>query len=232
LTSIKGHAQLLLRNLETPNSTPEQLRLGLTTIDIQTAQMTRMLDHLLDAARIQAGAYQPRLAPCAFKDCLETVLRELNPDEPMRIDVDVKTALATGNWEQEMIEQLLANLLGNALKYSPEGQRVGVEVEQRGDDIAVAVSDKGMGIAAGELPGLFERFHRTPQAEGSGLPGTGLGLFICRGIVEAHGGRIWVESPGEGQGSTFRFTLPIGSPKDGQAGEHKDRSADWRKTTA
>jgi signal transduction histidine kinase len=65
-----------------------------------------------------------------------------------------------------------------------------------------------MGIPANELPRLFDRFYRTPQAIASGLPGTGLGLYICRGIIAAHGGRLWAESPGEGKGATFRFTLP------------------------
>jgi signal transduction histidine kinase len=93
---------------------------------------------------------------------------------------------------------------------------VGVRVERRGAEIGVTVDDRGMGIAAKELPRVFARFHRTPQALASGLPGTGLGLYICRGIVEAHGGRIWAESPGVGQGSTFRFTLPA-APHPGDA---------------
>ncbi len=82
-------------------------------------------------------------------------------------------------------------------------------MERRAGEVEVAVSDRGMGILAEELPPLFNRFHRTPQAVASGHPGTGLGLYICLGIVTVHSGRIWAESPGEGQGATFSFTLPV-----------------------
>lgn len=105
---------------------------------------------------------------------------------------------------------MLANLIGNALKYSPASAPVSVVVQRHPGEIEVAVADEGMGIPAEELPRLFERFHRTPQAQASGLPGTGLGLSICQGIIEIHEGRIWPESAGVGQGATFRFTLPIG----------------------
>ncbi len=100
------------------------------------------------------------------------------------------------------------------MKYSAEGERVNVVVERRATGIEVAVSDRGMGIPATELPRLFERYYRTPQAHASGMAGSGLGLYICRGIIEAHGGRLWAESPGEGQGATFRFTLPDQQPGD------------------
>ena len=89
---------------------------------------------------------------------------------------------------------------------------MGVTVERAAAAIEVAISDCGMGIPATELPRLFERFYRTPQAQASGLAGTGLGLYVCAGIIAAHGGRLWAESPGVGQGATFRFTLPDRPP--------------------
>jgi len=208
LASIKGYAQFLQRTIRTPAPDLEKIARGLQVIDAQTVAMTRMLNGLLDAARIQAGAFVPRSEPCDLEACLASALASLTPEERERIDLNVHGRALTGNWESEKIVELLDNLLGNALKYSPAGGRVRIEAERHGGEIMVAVSDAGMGILAAELPGLFERFHRTPQAQASGLPGTGLGLFICRGIVEAHGGRIWAESPGEGQGTTFRFTLP------------------------
>jgi signal transduction histidine kinase len=143
------------------------------------------------------------------------VLARLNPEERARVDVALPDAPLAGEWEQQRVEQVLANLVGNALKYSPESERVSVTVERRAREIQVAVGDRGMGIPPEELPRLFGRFYRTPQALASGLSGTGLGLYISRGIVVAHGGRIWAESPGEGRGATFRFTLPVAPPEPG-----------------
>jgi signal transduction histidine kinase len=218
LTSIRGYAQLLLRRLRTPEPDLEQIAKGLDVIDRQGDAMARLLDDLLDAARIQAGAFEPRAAPCDLGACLETVLARLNPDERGRLEVRLPDAPVAGNWEQRRIEQVLANLVGNALKYSPDSEPVSVVVERGLDEIEVAVNDRGMGIPPRELSRLFQRFHRTPQARASGLTGTGLGLYISRGIVEGHRGRIWAASAGEGQGATFRFVLPIGPPEPGAPG--------------
>lgn len=208
LTSIQGYTQLLLRRTRAAAPDLEQVVRGLAIIEAQSEAMKRLLDHLLDASRIQSGVLELRNAPCELSECLERVLTRLSPLERERVDIALPVAPLAGEWEQQRVEQVLANLLANALKYSPESERVSVVVERHARDIEVAVADRGMGIPPEELPGLFERFHRTPQARASGLPGTGLGLYICAGIVAAHGGRIWAESPGAGQGATFRFTLP------------------------
>lgn len=216
LTSIRGHAQLLLRRLRAaPAPDLEQMAQGLAVIEAQTAAMARLLDDLLDASRIQGVGLTLRTAPCDLGEYLVTVLARLNPQERARVDVALPDAPLAGEWEPKRIEQVLANLVGNALKYSPESERVTVAVDRRAREIEVAIVDQGMGIPPEELPRLFERFHRTPQALASGLTGTGLGLYICQGIVAAHGGRIWAESPGEGQGTTFRFTLPVAPPEPG-----------------
>jgi signal transduction histidine kinase len=152
-----------------------------------------------------------RTGPCDLGECLAAVLARLGSAGRDRVDAILVAQPLAGDWDGQKIERVLANLLGNALKYSPPSERIRVEAERRGGEILVAVSDNGMGVVAAELSRLFERFHRTPRAQASGLAGTGLGLFICRGIVEAHGGRIWAESPGDGQGTTFRFTLPAGN---------------------
>jgi signal transduction histidine kinase len=217
LTAIKGHSELLLRRISRSPPDMEQLAHGLSVIDAQTTAMARLLDDLLDASRIQAGALVPRTAPCALGECFTTVLARLTPDERVCVELALPDAPLAGDWEQKRIEQVLANLIGNALKYSPESARVTVAVQQRPGEIEVAVADQGMGISAEELPRLFERFHRTRQAQASGLPGTGLGLYICRGIIEIHEGRIWSESAGVGQGSTFRFNVADRTPDGGWA---------------
>jgi len=211
LTSIRGFAQLLLRTVDEPQPKREIMAQGLATIDAQSALMARLIDDLLDASRLQAGAFELRKAACELAGCLSAVLARMSEDQRQRVDVMLPGGPLVGEWEQIRIEQVLANLVGNALKYSPDTERVSVTAERGNGDIEVVVGDRGMGIPSNELPRLFERFHRTPQAMASGLPGTGLGLYICRGIVVAHGGRLWAESPGEGQGAAFRFTLPTAS---------------------
>jgi signal transduction histidine kinase len=215
LTSIRGYAQLLRRRLSGPAPDIEQMAEGVRVIDERTAAMARLLDDLLDASRIQGGQLELWTVPSDLGECLETILARLNPEERSRVAIALPDALLAGEWETKRIEQVLANVIGNALKYSPESERVSVTVDRRAEEIEVAVGDRGMGIPPEELSRLFARFHRTPQALASGLSGTGLGLYICRGIVVAHGGRIWAESPGEGQGATFRFTLPVPPPEPG-----------------
>jgi signal transduction histidine kinase len=100
------------------------------------------------------------------------------------------------------------NLIGNAIKYSPNGGEVRVRIERQGGQALVTVSDQGLGVHPEELPQLFQIFSRLESA--GTIEGSGLGLYIVRSIVEAHGGRIWAESAGPGQGSTFCLTLPLG----------------------
>ncbi len=215
LASIKGYAQFLLRRLRAPRPDLEQLEEGLIIIDTQAAAMGLLLNNLLDASRIQGGTLPLETAPCDLEECLEKVIARLNPEERKRVDISLPRAPLTGDWDQDRVAQVIANLVGNALKYSPESEPVSVVVGVSGSEIEVAVSDRGIGIPSQELPGLFQRFHRTPQAQATGLPGTGLGLYISHSIITAHGGSIWAESPGEGQGTTFRFTLPAESPYPG-----------------
>ena len=219
LTVIWGYTQLLLRRLRGPAPDLGQAAEVVTAIDAQAHAMARLLDDLFDASRIQAGRLELQTAPCELGECLAAVLARLGEAERERIDVALPDAALAGEWERAAVEQVLANLIGNALKYSPAGERVRVAVARRAGgpgetgDIEVAVGDRGMGIPRAELPRLFDRFYRTPQAHASGLTGTGLGLHICWGIVEAHGGRIWADSAGEGRGATFRFTLPDRPPR-------------------
>src|SRR5688572_2521270 len=212
LTSILGYAQVMLRLLGAAEPDLSRVARAAAVICDQTVSMTRLLDDLLDASRIQAGVFVLRPVPCELGESLATVLARLGPEERERVDVVLANAPLAGEWDPRRLEQVLANLVGNALKYSPDDARVGVAVERGAAGIEVAISDRGVGIPAAELPRLFQRFYRTPQAHASGLPGTGLGLYVCAGIIAAHGGRLWAESPGEGQGATFRFTLPDRPP--------------------
>ncbi|MEI2691754.1 MAG: ATP-binding protein [Anaerolineae bacterium] len=109
------------------------------------------------------------------------------------------------------IMQVLLNLLGNALQYTPPGGAVVVRASRQHDHVLVAITDNGIGIARGDLPHVFERFYRVDKSRSRAGGGSGIGLTISKHLVEAHGGRIWAESPGPGQGSSFFFTLPLTS---------------------
>ena len=112
------------------------------------------------------------------------------------------------NGDRDRLEQVLGNLLENAVKYSPDGSEVFVNVDDRGDHIVTSVCDGGIGIPADELSQVFERFHRGRQVSSTNYGGLGLGLYITKQIVERHGGTIWVDSR-EGVGTTFYFSLPV-----------------------
>lgn len=214
LTSMLGYTQYVIRQLAAPAPDLDKVVRGMSIVQAQAIAMGRLLDDLLDASRIQVGAFEVRPVPCDLGTCLDSVLARLGPDVSERVDVTLPDAPVAGQWDRSRLEQVLANLVDNAVKYSPDGERVGIAIERRGAGIEVAVTDRGMGIPANELPRLFERYYRTPQAHASGLAGSGLGLFICRGIIAAHGGRLWAESPGQGQGATFRFELPDQPPSE------------------
>jgi signal transduction histidine kinase len=215
LTSMLGYTQYVIRQLAAPAPDLDKVVRGMSIVQAQAIAMSRLLDDLLDASRIQVGAFEVRPVPCDLGTCLDTVLARLSPDVSERVDVTLPDAPVAGQWDRNRLEQVLANLVDNAVKYSPDWERVCIVVDRRSAGIEVAVTDRGMGIPAKELPRLFERYYRTPQAHASGRAGSGLGLFICRGIIAAHGGRLWAESPGEGQGATFRFDLPDQQPSGG-----------------
>jgi CheY-like chemotaxis protein len=115
-----------------------------------------------------------------------------------------------GRWDAGRLDQVVANLLSNAIKYSPDGGEITIRAEQRGSQVEVSVQDQGLGIEPGYLPKMFDRFYRA-NTTASGVKGLGVGLYIARELIEAHGGRIWAESAGPGRGSTFWFTLPLAS---------------------
>lgn len=209
LASILGGAQYVERLLARPLPEIEQAIAWARVIQNQVRTMTLLIDALLDASRMQTGAFDLRLAPCDMSECVATAVRRLDPDLQARVTVTGPTSPARGRWDRQRIEQVLANLLDNALKYSPEEAPVVLGLVTRAEEVEVSVSDRGSGIPRDELPRLVERFYRTAHARASSVSGTGLGLYICDRIVTAHDGRLWAESAGPGEGSTFRFTLPI-----------------------
>jgi two-component system, OmpR family, sensor histidine kinase KdpD len=181
------------------------------TIEAESDRLNRLVGNLLDLSRIEAGVLRPEKEWYPLSALVEDVLGRLGPlaaEHP--IAVDVPDTLPPVLLDYVEIDQVLSNLLENALKYTPPGTPIRVAAHVAGAALTVEVADAGPGIAPAALPRLFEKFYRA--ASGPGQPrGTGLGLAVARGLVEAHGGRLDVTSA-LGQGTCFRFTLPLDTP--------------------
>jgi signal transduction histidine kinase len=206
LTIIKGYTQLLEEAARAHQHTDVE-RDGIHSILRGIQRMEVMIQDLVDAARLEGGQLQLTLAPvdlCAFTGDL--LRRAAAVMETNRIHVECVPHLPLGLADYNRLERIFTNLLSNALKYSDPGTPVFMRLRQTDGQMEVAVTDQGSGIAPEDLPHLFERFYRAPGERKT--EGIGLGLYITRMLVEAHGGRCWVESV-VGKGSTFYFTVPI-----------------------
>ncbi len=173
-------------------------------------RMTGLIQDLLDVASIEAGhvSIEPQqlvIIPLV-KEAIEA-LEPLATTKALRLEVDIAPDVSTVFADAARLHQILANLLSNAIKFTPGGGSITVCAERQGDFVRFAVSDTGPGIPEDELPHLFDRFWQAQRTAGLG---TGLGLFISRGLVETQGGRLCVEST-IGRGTTFYFTLPVAS---------------------
>ena len=206
LTSVQGQAQLLARLLERSGQ-DGQLRRSAEAIAVGTRRMNAMIQDLVDVARVESRQLvlkRTRVDVRSFVlDLKQRMVGVLDTD---RIQVEIPEGLPPVWADPDRLERVLTNLLSNALKYSRPDTEVRVMARKLDPELQISVSDRGAGIPAGDIPHLFDRFYRvkgTRKAEGLGL-----GLYISRMLVEAMGGRIWVESQ-PGKGSTFNFTLPI-----------------------
>ena len=207
LAVIRGFADALLPPSGDTTS-PAERQEFLEIIRSQTDRTIRLITNLLNVARIEAGrALDLSPAPLDLAQLAEQTIEQtqrISPRHTLRLDAPAE--LAPVDADPDQIGQVFLNLLSNAVKYSPDGGEVLVSVEQTEEGVHVAVRDEGMGMTTEQISRLFRRFQRV-LSDPSVAAGTGLGLYLSKGIVEAHGGRIWVESA-LGAGSTFHFVLP------------------------
>jgi PAS domain S-box-containing protein len=203
---IKGYASTLRREDTTWDAAT--LRGRLEAIEEEADRLNHLVGNLLYASRIQAGGLQMERTELNLAEVTRAVVRRFIARGP---DLDVRVRfpahLPTVCADRERVEEVLLNLLDNAVKYSPRGRRIRVRGQVTSDEVIVHVTDLGQGIPLREQDRIFERFQRVDNASTRRTQGAGLGLYICRAIVEAHGGRIGVRSE-LGQGSTFSFSLP------------------------
>lgn len=206
LTAIIGRASLMLRALggvETEGQPPH-----LTNILENARRMDRMLRDMTESARLEAGPLALHPVPSDLPALLAGLVRRLTPpDAPQRLQLAAAAEMPLVLCDPEHIERVFANLISNALKFSPAETPVTLRVAHEQSQVSVTIQDHGDGIAADELPHLFTRYFRART--GNTAEGTGLGLYITKRIIEAHGGSIRVESE-SGEGCTFYVTLPLG----------------------
>jgi PAS domain S-box-containing protein len=205
VTSLKGFTQLLYRRFK-KRGEDEALRF-LSRMDSQLDRLTGLINDLLDISRIQAGKLEYHDAPFDLDVLVRETVEHVQASSQLHRLLLENPAKARVYGDRERIGQVLANLLTNAIKYSPATDRVIVRVETSGNEALVSVQDFGIGIGEDDQQKIFDRFYQVNNKDI--LPsGLGIGLYLARRVIERHRGRIWVRSQ-EGEGSTFRFTLPL-----------------------
>jgi PAS domain S-box-containing protein len=210
LTSIYGFAETLLRQ-DIAFSEPERATF-LGYIASESERLIAIVDDLLNVARLEAGTLGLSLRPTDLGGIVATVAERardaLGKEARVSVDVDAPDDGLTVDADPEKLAQILQQLVDNAIKFSPEGGTITITSRRRADSVEVRVSDEGIGIPHADQQRIFTKFYRAEGAVGPSVPGTGLGLFLVRGLLAAMGGRISVEST-EGKGSTFAFELPV-----------------------
>lgn len=218
ITAIRGFVKTLLRAQD--RLTPEQVRSFMEIIDRQSERLARLVEDLLHVARIEAGAIQLSPEEVDVEPLLRGLVDSLGVERRSRVWLEVDGE-PTRVWvDPYRVEQVLRNLVENALKFSPQDAQVTLRARVEDGRVEFAVSDRGPGIPPEELDAIFERFHQAGRAMTRPAEGAGLGLYITKRLVEAMGGEISVESA-VGEGSTFRVCLPAGRA-DGQPKTHAE----------
>jgi signal transduction histidine kinase len=225
LARLKSHAEVLMVAHAQGWLDPERLSWSVERINAAVDRLASLTKDVLDLSRLRGGHLPFRPRPIDLADWLcdlearfgdvvgaDHALRLELPSRPCPVLVD-----------QDRVEQILVNLLDNAVKYSPEGGEIALRLEALDDGAVLAVRDVGVGLPAGARELIFEAFARAPNAEQWNVPGMGLGLHICRLIAERHGGRIWAESAGEQRGTTVSVWLPYAETSPMSSGEVKER---------
>lgn len=206
LTSIKGSMEGLMDGvLPATEETFEQ-------VHQEADRLSRLVDDLQELSRVESGAYSLDLRPVNVSVLVGTVVKRLRQqfDDKrvqliQRLPADTPRVMA----DEDRIVQVITNILGNAQQYTGDGGSVVINAGRTGNDVYLSVEDTGAGIPAEHIPHIFSRFYRVDKSRSRAGGGSGIGLTIAKHLVEAHGGRLWAESEGEGKGSKFTFTLPV-----------------------
>lgn len=207
LTAIKGSMEGLMDGILPPTDETFQ------QVHAEAERLNRLVNDLQELSRVEAHAYQLDIRPVDATTLVRTVTKRLSPhaeSKRITLDFELPPDLPHVLADEDRAVQVLTNLTGNALQYTPEGGRVTIFAKRSSNKIQFSIRDTGIGIPPEHISHIFDRFYRVDKSRSRQAGGgSGIGLTIARALIEAHGGRIWVESAGERQGSIFAFTLPI-----------------------
>jgi PAS domain S-box-containing protein len=202
---IKGYVSTLRR--EDARWDPAIVKDSLAVIEEEADRLTELIENLLDASRLQAGGVSMNLADVALDRLANRIAKRFRTQTTSHtLTVDFPQGYPVILADEDRLAQVISNLVSNAIKYSPNGGEIRIQGQARPEQVVVCVSDQGAGIDPGDIPHVFDRFYRSSSASRT-TKGTGLGLYLARAVVEAHGGRIWVDSK-PGQGARICFSLP------------------------
>jgi two-component system phosphate regulon sensor histidine kinase PhoR len=208
LSILRGYVETLLDDPELPT---EELHRILEVMKRHSDRLTALTDDLLSLARLESAQTSLQLEDVRISELFASIVRDWGrkfADKKLRVEVNVSPSLPVISADSARLQEILYNLLDNAIKYSrPEG-KIRLEADRAGDDVVISVTDTGIGIPPEDLPRIFERFYRADKARSRELGGTGLGLSIVKHIAQMHGGSVNAQSI-LGQGTTIRVTLPI-----------------------
>ena len=211
ITTVGLLAETLARDAAAAGeAVPPRMRERISKLEVETGNIAQMVSELLDLARIESGGRQLHLDDVNVGRVATESVERLRPfaeRQRIRLEVDVAPELPLVRGEASRLGQVFANLVHNAVKFSPPDSTVTISVRRSGGAVEASVADRGIGIGASDLPRIFERFYKADRSRTAG-GGTGLGLAIARHIVVGHGGRLTVASR-EGEGATFTMTLPL-----------------------
>jgi two-component system phosphate regulon sensor histidine kinase PhoR len=214
LTTVRLLTETLATELERTEVLPPRIRDAIVKIDVESGHLVQMVNELLDLARIEGGEAPLRTDEVDLGTVIDSALERLRlyaerQDVRLHAELPAEAQERTIVGDEERLEQLLINLIHNAVKFSPSDGEVAIRLGPREDEVLIEVEDHGVGIPRADIERIFERFYKVDRARVRGAGGTGLGLAIARHIAERHGGRIWASSE-EGTGSTLSVLLPRG----------------------
>jgi|GEM_PF-6982358 len=210
MTAMKGHTQMLLE--EQLGSITEEQKKSLNVILRNTNRLDFLIKDILDTSRLDSGNMKFNAKSVDIYTLMEEVEETMAVSADLKhisLKFDVEATLPKIVLDAYRIKQVVENLITNAIKFSAEGSSIRIKVSRKDDDIYFEVRDEGIGITKDHVDHIFEAFYQVEGGVDRTFGGTGLGLTICRGIIQGHGGKIWAESDGIGKGSTFKFSLPV-----------------------
>ena len=209
LTSMRGYASLILEG--EMGSVNGPLKEGIETIFTSTKTLISLVENYLNVSRMELGTMKYDFKPIDFKELLDEVVREQKTNIEAKgltfsVKVDSNKSYSI-KADKDKFKQVIVNTIDNSVKYTPQGS-ITISLEKNDKNIRFVVSDTGVGINPKTMPKLFKKFSRADNASDANIHGTGLGLFIAKEILTAHGGKMWAESEGEGKGSQFYIEIP------------------------